>query len=147
MKTQRQKYEDLNSGKWIIASEGKLRNLMIWPNKVYHSVDGTKFIILLQRSPTNAFSFCVNNIQAFDPIAEHVKVRLTEVDGTFVAETDLDDVIDEVEGETPLPSKFNGWGDFFWLTEDFKISRPGEFASTPPRDGTAVDYILGRKAK
>lgn len=145
MKKQYQKHEDLTTSKWLIAPEGKLRTLMIWPNKVYISVDGKRFVILLQRSPTNAFSFCVNNIQAFDDVSENVRVRLTEVDGSFVAETDLDDVIEEVEGEQPLQSKFAGWGDFYWLTEDFKISRPGEFATAPPPGVSAIDFLLGRK--
>jgi hypothetical protein len=136
---------DLDSGKWILSSEAKLRALMIWPNKVYYSVDGTKFLILLQRSPTNGFSFCVNNLQVFKHEAQNVTVRLIEVDGTYIDQLQLDELIGEFDGETPLPSKFNGWGDFFWLTEDFEISRPGTQIPKPPIGGSAIEYLIGRR--
>lgn len=134
--------ENLDSGKWILASEAKLRKLMIWPNKVYYSIDGTRFIIILKRSQTNAFSFCVNNIQAFQHIADNVTVRLIEPDGTFITETGIGRIIDEVKGEEPLQSKFTNWGDFFWLTETFKVSRPGEFSKSNSQ--SAIDYLTGR---
>lgn len=135
-------HENLSDGKWILASEARLRKLMIWPNKVYYSVDGTRFVIILKRSPTNAFSFCVNNIQVFQNISDHVLVRLIEPDGTFIDEAWLDEIIDEVKNETPLQSKFENWGDFFWLTEEFKVSRPGEFSQS---SGSAIDYLVGRR--
>src|SRR6187549_1945670 len=108
------KNTDLDSGKWIMCSEAKLRTLMLWPNKVYFSQDGKKFLILLQRSPTDGFSFCVNNLQVFEKEASNVTVRLIENNGDYIDEMQLIDLVDEFKGETPIPSKFDGWGDFFW---------------------------------
>jgi len=103
--------ENLGSGKRIWAPEAKLRQLLIWPNKVFYSFDGREIVIVLKRSQTTPrFSFCVNNIQSFGVEGEKVRVRLIELDGTFIAETSLADIIEEVKGETPLRSRFDGWG-------------------------------------
>ena len=131
--------ENFHHSKWVLATNAELKKLMIWPNRVLHEVDGKQIVILVQRSSTNGFAFSVNNIQLFGAEAEKVRVLLTESDGKVVAETSLAKIIEEVKGETPIKSKYPGWGDYFWLNDDFTMSRQGVGIGS-----AVIDYLTER---
>ena len=131
--------ENFHHSKWVLATNAELKKLLIWPNRVLHAVDGKQIVILVQRSSANGFAFSVNNIQSFGAEAEKVRVLLTKSDGKVVAETSLAKIIEEVKGETPIKSKYPGWGDYFWLNDDFTMSRQGAGIGS-----AVIDYLTER---
>jgi hypothetical protein len=143
-------YEEVNGNpNWQQIPIHITQELHIHPNKVHRTVDGKLWMITLRRSNSNGFSFAAANLTAFVGFEKATMVRLTNQDDSFVAEAPFTEVVENLRGEKALPSS-NEWGDYFWLKEDFTISRPSEFFSekekTPTKKSTGnpqIDRMMG----
>ena len=137
-------YENINSPKWVKVPDERTTKMWLYPNKVYHTIDNKKWIITSARSDTDAFSFGVAALQIFSDRLKDVTVRLCNKDGSIENEIGLDELAGVLENERPLRSK-RGWGDYFWLTDDFEVSYPRDFfaASNAPPSNPSIDYLLG----